>query len=436
MAKLFFFLLICLCPLMIVHAQIYVEGVGGILPLDLCNCTTGAAVMDQGSAAIAVGNTPNPYYIANGAVFSHDVSTNTSTQVALFDVSTNNLVYGPDGFLYTVADDGTNIMSLYTINPVNGDVVNLGNLPAGIFMQGDLFFFNGLLYGGAELNGQSIIIQIPVNDPGGTFIVFDFPNFSGFMGTATVILNGVQTVILSGDDSNTGQSGLFSLNMTTGEYILLCPNIAIFDLGARLNYQVPVCCDNYAGTFASYAPVTLCENETFSPVHNGDEELTSGSILRFILVSDTSAILPNAVISVSSSPNFSFNPSTMTTNAIYYVAAIAAPNNNGVPQWNASCKDLTFFIPVVWKPVPTVSLSGTAPSLCATGCAAIQLNFSGAFPVSLNWSVNTGAQVITGIWTATESPATFTFCAPGSGLPLGNLPLSFVSLSDQFCTCN
>lgn len=161
-----------------------------------------------------------------------------------------------------------------------------------------------------------------------------------------------------------------------------------------------------------------------------------GSILRFILVSDTSAVLPNAVISVSTTPNFTFNPGTMMTNVTYYVAAIAAPGNNGVPQWNASCKDLTFFIPVVWKPVPTVALSGTPPALCATGCADVQLNFSGAFPISLDWSVNTGAQVITGTWVANSSPATFTFCAPGGGLPTGNLPLNFTSISDQFCECN
>jgi hypothetical protein len=88
MLKRFLFLLFVFCTPIFVHAQIYVEGVGGILPLDLCNCTTGAAVMDQGSAAIAVGNTVNPYYIANSAVFLHDVSTNTSTQVALFELFT------------------------------------------------------------------------------------------------------------------------------------------------------------------------------------------------------------------------------------------------------------------------------------------------------------------------------------------------------------
>lgn len=129
-----------------VAAQIYVETIGGILPLNICDCVLGAPVIATGSTAIAVAPNQNLYLLESDQLVSYNLNTGTNTVVASVPNSGNGMVTATNGIVYVIGvnPSGTDA-SLTSINPTTGVVTNLGNLPAGMFPSGDLFFYNGNL---------------------------------------------------------------------------------------------------------------------------------------------------------------------------------------------------------------------------------------------------------------------------------------------------
>ncbi len=418
------------------YAQLYVEGITGIEPLNLCDCTVGPPVTTAISIGIATGTNLNPYYISNDTIYMYNINTGVTVLTSVLPFYSNNLVFGPDGLLYSIGAESSGLQYLYSINPNTGAVTNLGEINS-YFPLGDLFFLNGELYCLAgDLNGIPSIIKVPLGNPNNGTILFSYPDWGGFVASAVVNFNGVPTVIIDAGFIPDGSFGLHTLNMSTGELTMLCPNLTVGDLAAPPGHSVN-CCINDAGTFSSTALVTLCQNEAVTLVHNGDEELESNSSLSFLLLNNNPPVLPNNVLSTSTTPAFSFNPNTMTTNTTYYIAAFAAPTNNGVPQWNASCTDLSLLVPVVWKPVPTVQLSAPPADLCQNGCVQITLQFTGDLPITLDWATTSNNGPVTGSWTASATPSNFTLCAPaGSTFPVGNLALQWTGISNLFCTCD
>jgi hypothetical protein len=424
-------------------AQILLENVGGVFPLDLCTCTQGPVVYPDGTGAIALGPSPNPYLHINNQVFQYNPTTGVSTLVGTLPpgFGTNNMVYGPDNLLYLVCvdpDNGSNWF-LYAINPANSVVTNLGQMPLNSEIAGDLFFFNGLLYGAGLIDGVPGIMQIPLNNPGLSSIFIPLPDLSSNIGTASFNLNGQPTVLITGYDSNYPQGGIFTLNMNTGEYTLLCPNIVPSDMAAWVNGNITTaCCVAEAGTFAETTVQTFCQNLSATLTHNGDEQLGSGIYLSFVLSSSANAAtLPTGVIATGTAPVFSFNPATMSLNTLYYIAAVAAPGAAGAPDWSSSCKDVSLLVPVMWKPLPTVSFAPTGPPVCGESCVGYSFQLAGAFPITLDWSLSpaSGAS-LSGSWQATGSPATFQICPPAGGaFPPGPLVLNLTGISDAFCSC-
>jgi hypothetical protein len=427
-------ILIFFIPLSL-SAQLYLEGINGIEPLNICDCSVDPPVTTAISIGIATGSNLNPYYISNDTIYMYNLSTGATVVTAVLPCFANNLVFGPDGLLYTIGAESSGLQYLYSINPNTGAVINLGEINA-YFPLGDLFFFNGELYClGGDLNGIPSIIKVPIGNPNNGTILFSYPDWGGFVGSAVVTWNGVPTVIIDAGYIPDGTFGLHTLNMSTGALTMICPNLTVGDLAAPPGYAVN-CCLNDAGTFSNTNPLTLCENETATLTHNGDEELEPNASLIFLLLNSNPPVLPNNVVTTSTTPVFSFNPSTMSTNTTYYIAAFAAPTNNGVPQWNASCTDLSLLVPVVWKPVPGVQLSAPPADLCQNGCVQISLQFTGDLPITLDWSTSSSNGPFTGSWTATATPSTFTLCAPtGSTFPSGNLTLQWTGISNLFCIC-
>jgi hypothetical protein len=419
-----------------VSAQLYMESGDGIQPLNLCDCTVGPPVTPVLSIGIAAGFNLNPYYISSDTIYMYNLSNGNTTVVAVLPAFANNLVFGPNGLLYSIGTENTGALQyLYSINPATGAVVNLGEVNSFVPL-GDLFFFNGELYCLAtDATGFPIIRNVPLNNPNNGATLFTYPEWAGFVGSAVVNLNGTPTVLIDAANLPTGEFGIYTLDMNTGEPTLLCPNLIIGDLAAPPGYTLN-CCANDAGTFASVSPIVQCVNEPVSVPHNGDEVLAPGSSLTFLLLSSNPPVLPTHVLATATTPEFNFNPSTMTTQTTYYVAAFAAPLIGGVPQWNASCKDLSVLVPVSWRPTPTVQLSAPPAPLCANGCTNITLQFTGDLPITLSWTTQSGAGPVSGTWTATATPATFTLCAPaGTSFPVGNLPLQWTGISNPFCVC-
>lgn len=417
------------------YGQLYIEGLTGIEPLDLCNCSTGTAVSPAATLAIATGANLNPYYVESDILYQFNVSSGTASVVTPLPFSTNNLVFGPDGLLYAMGYNSLGELALYSINPNTGAVSNLG-VVENYQPLGDLFFWNGLLYClASDINGISVLVQVPLANPNGGTVVFSFTENSGLVAGAVLNFNGTPTVVVFAENALTGTFGIHTLDMTTGALTMLCPGIIAGDLAAPPNYSV-TCCANDAGTFASLAPITLCANELVNPDHNGDEVLSPGSSLTFLLLNSNTPTLPDNVLATSATPTFAFNPATMTTNTTYYVAAFAAPLSGGVPDWNASCKDLSLLVPVIWKAIPTVALSAPPAALCENGCTEVTLQFTGDLPITLSWTTSSSAGPISGAWTATATPATFTLCAPaGASFPPGSLPLQWTGIANAFCVC-
>jgi hypothetical protein len=431
-----FLLVLCfaVCCCLRSQAQLYLEAVGGITPYDICNCSISGPQIGITSNSLAVGSNMSLYYLETYDVYLYNPANNSSTLVGTLPEGGNNMVFGPDGLIYVVGYNFiTEIHTLFVLDPATGNVQTLGDLPLGFISNGDLFFYNGNLYISAELNFINGIYQIPPSNPSGVTLVFALPTLLNNFGTAMVTINGVPTLLIDGSEvsSSPSISGIYGLDMTTGVYTLLCPtSLPIFDMAAPPGFSVS-CCGNFAGSFSNYAPVNLCGNGTFTRSHNGNEVLNPGSILRYILVSDTLAPLPNAVIAVSATSSFTFNPATMTVGTTYYVAAIAAPNNNGTPDWQTSCKDLTTFIPVTWRPIPSVVFTVPNPDVCVGACKNITATFTGTPPFTLNYSTPSGgaqSQVFT------TNTGTIQVCVPANA-PLGNTQISATSLTDNWCTC-
>lgn len=415
------------------NAQLYLDDPAGILPLDLCNCTTGnpiSPVQSGGSAASAT----LVYSIVNEEIISINPTNGQQTFIAPFSYGVNNLVLGPNGLLYSVVqtDDGTNF--LLSINPATGVVTNLGSFPPDFGMQGDLFFFNGNLYGLAVSGNSSVIAQIPLTNPSDVVIVHDYgQEFTGLFGALTLTLDGVPTVVVYGEEMSTGANGLYTLNITTGAYTPLCPGLLVGDLASAPNTVVNNCCNADAGTFQSLSLITRCQNAEATAVHNGDETLPAGYELYFLLVNDPTPELPEDVLLVSAQPSFAFNSDLLAPNTTYYIVALAAPVG---PVYNANCLDVSAAVPVIWKPLPTLNLAASPPDVCATGCVTLQLSFTGASPITADWSAPTQNGTVSGSWTSAPGTSSFTLCAPpGDAFVPGATTLQLLALSDAFCTC-
>jgi hypothetical protein len=367
------FLLVCVVAGYHAGAQVYIETGNGTATVDLCTCTQGPLVDTTQTSTIAAGPGQNLYYLISGAIYRYNTATGVQTFLGNMPAGLESvtLVYGPNGTLYTIGSefDSNGLQTLFSINPNTGAVTNLGDLPPEYQMQGDVFFFNGLLYAlAANSIGTSIVLQVPLNNPGAAVEVFSYFDFFNNVGAITVIINGIPKVIVIGTEISSGLDGLWEINMVTGEYTLFCPGVVGGDLAAPPGYVVPPCCENVAGSLLENGLQTYCVGETAVVTHNNNEELASGSALSFILVSDTNALFPAGVIQTAASPNFPFTAPAMSVNTVYYVAPVAAPGAAGAPQWNAGCVDVGFFVPVVWRPRPAVSFSVGNPNVCAGVC--------------------------------------------------------------------
>lgn len=418
-----------------IHArgQIYLEATGGIFPFDLCNCTTGAPI-NVGTGALAVSPNQSILGLINDSIFTISAAGNT-TFLGPMPGGSNNLVCAQNGLIYSVGIDISGTFSfLSVLDPATGINTYLGDLPPGFFSGGDLFFYNSNLYMTGEYFGDAIIAQIPVNNPGATSIAFQTPNFGSTVGAVSFWEGGVQKVFIWGWEN--GVFGIYEFDMNSGTTVLRCPVQSVADMGAWSGLQLAPCCNNNAGNWANLSLLSACEDDPVAPQHLGNEILAPGSALSFILVADSTAALPGSILQTNATPAFTFNPAAMSVNTVYYVAAVAAPGPPGAPNWSASCKDLSFFAPVLWKALPTVAFAGAVTPACGSECLEFSLNFAGNFPIALDWGIDWGAQSLSGTFVANTPASTLTVCpTAGNPFPSGTFQLQLLAISDGECGC-
>ncbi len=423
------------------NAQLYGDFPDGTSTIDICTCTVGSPIPNQGFAggSLAIAPNGNVYATTGPDVYYYNVATGTNVFLTTMPGETVGLVFGPDGLLYTAILNNAGDQSLLiTINPTTGAINILGQLPLWS-VYGDLFFYQGALYGWFfdGISPDPFLAAVNLSNPASSTILFADPDWTAQVAAATVLINGVETILVSAINNTTFEGGLYIFDINTGTYTMLCPNLALADLGAPPGYALPPCCNNDAGSFAGSAPLSACANQTITAVHNGDETLTTGSSLSFVLSTSPTGPFPASVLQTATTPEFAFNSAQMSTNTTYYIVAVAAPGPPGTPNWSASCLDISTAVPVQWQPLPTLQVVNAPAQSCANACAEVTINFTGAFPITLDWQLTINSQITNGSWTANSSTETFSICPEtGQNFPTGGLNLSFLQLADGVCVCN
>lgn len=319
------------------------------------------------------------------------------------------------------------VMGLYTLNLTNYAVTFVGSWPGGIHTQHYLYSINGNLY---STNGGSIW-EVNVSNPSQSTYQQNITPPTGPIRGASG-LNGLMYYSVYFPPTFPG--ALWSYNPATNTKTLVCslPNASSFwgvDVLPALNNPLSCPCVTSAGAIPSPA-INLCGTiplngpSTLNPVLGNDD------ILRYFLVTNLSNIT-NSIVAVSPTPNFNFDPATMSQNTTYYLVAGAGDNLNGNINFADTCLNFSNPIPVTWRPLPEVSFAAPSPEICTGSCVDITINLSGNPPFSLTYSTPfSGNQV----QTFTSNTGQLTLCPP-SGSPPGNIQVQAVSISDSFCSC-
>jgi len=219
--------------------------------------------------------------------------------------------------------------------------------------------------------------------------------------------------------------------MLTGIATVFCPGTAGGDLAAPPNFEIN-CCENFAGNLQDLNLTTACQNQVITLAHLDDEILTPGSALSFVLMADSTGILPDDILQISANPTFSFDPATMVLNQVYFVAPLAAPGSPGNPNWSAGCIDVGYFASVQWAPTPTVNFSVANTEVCAGDCLTFNVVLTGTPPFSLTYSSDVSGQETQVFTTNTGS---IEICPPAGTSP-GISELTAVGLTDANCVCD
>jgi gliding motility-associated-like protein len=180
-------------------------------------------------------------------------------------------------------------------------------------------------------------------------------------------------------------------------------------------------CSANAGTM-NLNPLNLCAGATAAATHNGDQVLDQNDILRYILHSSPATPIGN-ILAWNTTPSFAYQ-TTYQTGITYYISAIAGnPDGNGQVDLNDICLSIAVGTPVIWRALPTASLSGNT-NLC--------VGESFSFPVTM-----TGLPPFTVDYTFNSQPNTFIsnqLSFDLQGIASVNGDYTLVAVSDNGCT--
>lgn len=181
------------------------------------------------------------------------------------------------------------------------------------------------------------------------------------------------TVVLSGGDASSytfneiapGLGGSFSGDTWTSNAI---PSGTAYEIelddasgcGPILIQGIKNCdCLTDAGTMNT-TPISLCEGDVATGVHNGDETLDPNDVFGYIIHDASGAIL-GTVFSSGSTPTFSF-AAPMALETTYYISAIAGNNDgSGGVDLTDPCLSIAPGTPVVWHALPIATATNNSP---------------------------------------------------------------------------
>ncbi len=187
----------------------------------------------------------------------------------------------------------------------------------------------------------------------------------------------------------------------------------------------PVLCDciTDAGTMTSTALTSLCEGDTFTALHNGDETLEPNDVTAYILHTNSSTALGTIIASNPTAGTFSFTP-PMVYGTTYYVSLVAANDDgSGGIDFADPCLSVAPGSPVVFNALPTATLTGDA-DICEGDDATLTFTLSGTAPFTLDYSDGLGNN-----FTDTANSSPFTVQVN----PLTNTTYTLNSVTDANC---
>ncbi|MBI5916328.1 MAG: gliding motility-associated C-terminal domain-containing protein [Bacteroidetes bacterium] len=196
--------------------------------------------------------------------------------------------------------------------------------------------------------------------------------------------------------------------------------------GPTIVSGLKVCdCNTDAGTM-SLILLNICVDEMAITTPASDTLLDPNDVLVYILHTNNGSVL-GTIIATNSTPTFSFIPGTMTTGTQYYISAVVGNNNgSGGVDLNDPCLDVAPGTPVIFRALPTISISGTT-SICEGESTTLTLTVTGTGPFNVNYTANGVPQTLQ-IPTAGSFPMTVT--------PLATTTITLVSIEDVGAGCD
>jgi hypothetical protein len=329
--------------------------------------------------------------------------------------------------------------SIYSYDPMNGNQVLLGNLPAPYDIVTNLMWLNGELYAHAgNSNANSgippVLMLVNLSNPAASTIVQTPPLwFSDFF---TSIPDASGAGFYSIDDADPGNGNdfrLYSYDPATNAQTELC-DIEENWSGIYGYFPMPpatAClCITNAGQINGSAMIAACPDGVITAPPATQTALESNDLLRYILFSNLNDTL-GSILATSNTPSFAFNPATMQTGETYYIAAIAGNNAGGNVDLNDPCLDISNAVQVTWRPFPTVSFSVSNPNICTGACTAVTADFTGVAPFILTYTTPASGTVTQSFSGNTGS---FQVCTTVGGPP-GSLVVQATRVVDAWCTC-
>ena len=320
--------------------------------------------------------------------------------------------------VYVLADDG-----LYTFEPNTFTLTLVGFWPTewDIVSLKGIHITNGVLYGiGVISPFGSQLFEIDTNDPSNSIILFSIPLYDG-----------------QGSSSNgfyyTAGGVIGEYDITTQTATTLCDYIPPFDYNTIDVPTFPLpdydcICDTDAGVINTTDLVFACISEQVSINPATSTEIQENEVLQYILFTDLNDTL-GTIIATSNTPDFIFDPATMTLGVIYYITSIAADDDGtGNADFTDPCFDIgTNAQPIQWVPEPTVTFTVANNEICENGCNEINATFTGIPPFTLTYQVGNEPEIIEVFSTANGN---FEICI---GSETGEIDLMATDLSDAVC---
>jgi len=403
---------------------------GGEIFLYSINLNTCEVCQISNSLEVDIGNDitmlPNGNWISHGncniALISPPPDNSVLFEMPFMsDPCIHGSVYDElNDIVYLLAQDG-----LYIFDPVTFSFVLVGLWPTEWNIQNmeGIHFTGNTLYGtGGFIPEGYQLFEIDINDPSNSTILFNVPIISGQGSSTNGYYYAANGLIGEFDITTQTETSLCGPYDPIGFATIDVPNFPL------PNYDCIITCDTDAGEIPTTDPMLVCVNEPASINPAINTELEIDDVLQYILFTDLNDTV-GTIIATSNTPDFLFDPATMTIGVTYYITSIAADDDGtGNTDFSDPCFDIgTTAQAIEWVPEPTVIFTVANNEICENGCKEINAAFTGFPPFTLTYQVGNDPEVIQIFNT---DNANFEICI---GAEIGTIDLMATGLSDAVC---